>query len=189
MRQLRWFVAALALVATPTFVMGQARPAFKADDIIQRFEGAAANLGASRGLGGGRAVCVGTEADCRKNLSMQPSTSSLNAPSFDLMIQFGLDSDRLTEPARRNLDEFVTALRDPRLKGFSFHVEGHTDARGTDDYNLDLSRRRAQAVVRYLESRGIERERVQPQAFGSSRPRTGDPMDAVNRRVETRLAQ
>jgi outer membrane protein OmpA-like peptidoglycan-associated protein len=185
-------LAALLLLPNITFsggVAAQTRPAYTADQIVNRFSGAAEALGSSRGLGGARAVCAGTEADCRKQIpGVQPITS-VNTPSFDLMIQFGLDSDRLTDGARRNLDEFAAALQDPRLKIVNFAVEGHTDGRGSDGHNLDLSRRRAEAVARYLESRGIERERVQPRAYGSARPRTGDSLDPVNRRVETRIAQ
>lgn len=186
MNRVRCCLMALALIAVPAAAQTRGKPAYSADDIVKTFSGEA--LGTPRGLGDQRAVCVGTEADCRKNAAA-PSIAETNRPSFDLMIQFGLDSDRLTDAARRNLDEFASALRDPRLKSRAFAVEGHTDARGSDNHNMDLSRRRAEAVVRYLESRGIERERVLPQAFGSTRPRAGDPLDAVNRRVETRLAQ
>ncbi|MGL4324733.1 MAG: OmpA family protein [Beijerinckiaceae bacterium] len=184
----------LAPALAPALAQAQTKPAFTADKIIQHFSDPAV-LGGARGLGAQRAVCAGTEAECARASAGAPAgggqsaQASASASSFDLMIQFNLDSDRLTDPARRNLDEFANALRDPRLKSFSFAVEGHTDARGTDDHNLDLSRRRAEAVVRYLEAKGVERARVMPKAFGSAQPRTTDPMDATNRRVETRLAQ
>ncbi len=188
MHRLRCCLLAIGVFTAPMLVQAQTRPAFTADQIVERFTNPAA-LGGARGLGSDRSVCVGTEAECRKVPSAAPPIASVNVPSFDLMIQFGLDSDRLTDPARRNLDEFASALQDPRLKPFSFAVEGHTDARGTDGHNLDLSRRRAEAVARYLEAKGIERARVLPKAYGSAQPRTGDPMDPTNRRVETRLAQ
>lgn len=172
----------LALAALPGVALAQASPTIRANEIIERFSGA--DLGKARGLGAERKVCVGTETDCGI-----PPKPALNAPSFDLMIQFALDSDRLTDAAQRNLDEFAAALKAPQLGTFRFAVEGHTDARGSDSHNLDLSRRRAEAVVGYLEAKGIARDRVRPQAFGSARPRTDNPLDATNRRVETRLAQ
>lgn len=186
LRRLMLGLLTAGMLAAPGLAVAQTNPAYTADQIIQRFTAPDA-LGTARGLGQQRAVCVGTEAECAK-AAAAPPPSATAAPGFDLMIQFGLDSDRLTDPARRNLDEFASALRDPRLKSYSFAVEGHTDARGTDEHNLDLSRRRAEAVTRYLESRGIERSRVLPKAYGSAQPRTGDPMDPTNRRVETRLA-
>ena len=140
-------------------------------------------------LASSAASASGTEAECRTSGQSEPLSAGIAPPSFDLRITFALDSDRLTPAARQNLNEFAKALNDPRLKVFSFAVEGHTDARGTDEHNNDLSKRRAEAVVRHLESLGIERERILPRALGSSQPRTADPMDPSNRRVETRLAQ
>lgn len=186
MRSLKYCFAIIALIASPALCNAQSRPAYTADDIVKTFKDQP--LGTARGLGGQRAVCVGTEADCRKAQAAPPVAETMQ-PSFDLMIQFALDSDRLTDGARRNLDEFAAALADPRLRDRAFAVEGHTDARGSDDHNFDLSRRRAEAVVRYLEARGVTRDRIQPQAFGSSRPRAADPLDGSNRRVETRIAR
>lgn len=105
---------------------------------------------------------------------------------LDLLINFDLDSARLTDEARQNLDAFVEALHHPALSGLRFAVEGHTDATGPDGYNLSLSRRRAAAVVDYLSARGVDTNRLAAQGYGESRPRTDDPMDPQNRRVETR---
>jgi outer membrane protein OmpA-like peptidoglycan-associated protein len=49
-------------------------------------------------------------------------------------------------------------------------VEGHTDDRGGDEYNLDLSTRRATAVVAYLVKRGVSAERLLPKGFGEANP-------------------
>ena len=58
--------------------------------------------------------------------------------------------DRGVIDPRVNLDEFAKALKDPRLAQGKFAVEGHTDARGSDRYNLVLSQKRAGAVVKQL---------------------------------------
>ncbi|QCI64049.1 OmpA family protein [Phreatobacter stygius] len=185
MRPIFWcFILLMPITVSSPLI---AQPAYTADQIIERFSASRPSetslpLGQSRGLGASRAVCVGTEAECGRQ-ARPPS------PTFDLMVNFGLDSDRLTPEARRNLNEFARALKDPRLTELSFAVEGHTDGRGSDGHNMDLSRRRASAVVSYLEARGVDRSRIVPRALGSSQPRTSDPMDATNRRVETRLAQ
>ncbi len=56
-------------------------------------------------------------------------------------------------------------------------------------YNLDLSERRANAVVSYLASQGIDPSLLMPKGFGKSKPRVADPYSAENRRVETHLQE
>jgi hypothetical protein len=66
-------------------------------------------------------------------------------------------------------------------------IEGHTDSRAGEVYNLDLSKRRAASVRSYLEETGIAPERLCSQGFGQSRPIAGDDTEegmARNRRVE-----
>ena len=66
-------------------------------------------------------------------------------------------------------------------------VEGHTDSRGRDRYNLDLSKRRAHSVRRYLMSKGVEPRRLVAEGYGETVPiATNDTSDgrAENRRVE-----
>lgn len=66
-------------------------------------------------------------------------------------------------------------------------INGHTDIRGDHEYNLDLSRRRARAVVDFLSSNGIKRDRTQFQGFGSTHPIATNDTDEgrqLNRRVE-----
>jgi outer membrane protein OmpA-like peptidoglycan-associated protein len=201
---MRSFPYSLCLAACIAFASpALADPAYRADDIINAFQKKAASpeLGQSRGLGQNglgqnglgqndlgqsRGLCIGTDSDCRRGPAGTPARAA--AASFDLLVGFDLDSDKLTQEARRNLDEFARALADPRIAGLTFEVEGHTDGRGSEAHNLDLSRRRAEAVVQYLASRGVDPSRVLPRAMGTSRPRVSDPMDPANRRVETRLS-
>jgi outer membrane protein OmpA-like peptidoglycan-associated protein len=66
-------------------------------------------------------------------------------------------------------------------------VEGHTDSRGTESYNLDLSRRRAEAVRAYLVSRGYAAEHIRAEGIGKARPiapNSSADGRANNRRVE-----
>ena len=100
------------------------------------------------GLGAARGICIGTEANCPSTGVLTPS----HEPKIDLVVTFDHNSDELTGAAKQNLGEFAKALKSERLNRVSFLVEGHTDARGADGYNLNLSERRAQAVVRYLVS-------------------------------------
>ncbi len=64
-------------------------------------------------------------------------------------------------------------------------VEGHTDATGSDEYNLSLSQRRAAAVASHLVERwGIARERLSVLGFGKGMPLIENPFDGRNRRVQ-----
>ncbi|MCY1036470.1 OmpA family protein [Corallococcus sp. BB11-1] len=69
-------------------------------------------------------------------------------------------------------------------------VEGHTDNTGKADYNLDLSQRRAEAVVDYLVAKGVERGRLEAQGFGPNQPIADNAKAdgrAKNRRVEFKI--
>ena len=169
-------LAAAVMVAT----LGQGalgNPAYRADDIVKHFA-PEPNLGATRGL------CIGTESECAKAVSTPKATTK---QSFDLVVNFDYNSDVLSDAARQNLNEFATALMNPRLASAAFRVEGHTDGKGGDRYNLTLSERRAQAVVRYLKERGVDVSKLSAKGYGKNQPRVADPFDPANRRVETRL--
>lgn len=115
-------------------------------------------------------------------------TRSIRPPKLDLQIHFGLDSAELDEEARRNVDEFARALEDPKLSGMRFKVAGHTDDTGSAEHNLGLSRRRAEAVRRYLvESGGIEPGRLEIEAHGENNllmTERSEYARRMNRRVE-----
>ena len=115
-------------------------------------------------------------------------TRSIRPPKLDLQIQFATDSASLDPVARKNVDEFALALEDPKLLETRFVIAGHTDDRGSDAHNLRLSRRRAEAVRRYLvEQGGVDAERLVIEAHGENAPLMGEDSDfarAMNRRVE-----
>lgn len=111
------------------------------------------------------------------------------APRIDLYVHFEYDQSALTmSDARLTLDALGKALKDTRLASMKFEIIGHTDARGNDGYNLDLSRRRAEAVRQYLvQFHGVASERLK--AEGKGRTQLKDPNrpdDGINRRVEIR---
>jgi len=101
-------------------------------------------------------------------------------------IHFALGSAVINDASKPTLDTIVVAMKTSEVH---VAIEGHTDARGTADYNQTLSERRANAVKAYLEAAGIAPRRLRPVGFGASRPLvpndgTGDDL---NRRVELRL--
>ena len=130
-----------------------------------------------------RAVCIGTGSACAGQAAAAPTEPS----GFDLLITFELGSDRLSDQAQANLREFAKAMSDPALDGTQFNVDGHTDARGSDELNNQLSERRAAVVVEFLKELGIEEARLRAKGYGESLPRADDPFAAINRRVEATI--
>jgi outer membrane protein OmpA-like peptidoglycan-associated protein len=149
---------------------------YTADQVVEFFA-KSADLGAERG------ICIGTAEEC------DATEAPAAAAAFDLMVNFELNSDRLSDSAKANLLEFSKALDDPRLSSVSFSVEGYTDATGPATYNQRLSERRADAVVTFLREQGADTSRFIVRGFGQANPRSEDPFDPINRRVETRIVQ
>lgn len=113
---------------------------------------------------------------------------NLGAGQTALSVEFAYDSDLLTQNAKWQLDELAQALHSKALNDNTFQIIGHTDATGSDEYNMDLSTRRAYSVVRYLNGT----HRVKPgrlYAQGKGETELVDPQhpaSGVNRRVEVR---
>ncbi|MFS8855077.1 OmpA family protein [Synechococcus sp. H55.2] len=100
-------------------------------------------------------------------------------------ILFAYDSDQIEAAAEPTLAEIAKLMRE--RADLSILVVGHTDATGSFDYNLGLSRRRAEAVVNRLVQLGIEQRRLYPVGVGFSAPVASNATDegrAKNRRVE-----
>ncbi len=111
-----------------------------------------------------------------------------------LPINWNLNSATLTAEARRLIDTRLMPVL-AQNPGVKLEIASHTDSRGTDASNQDLSERRAQAVVRYLQTKGINSSLLVANGFGERRlkNRCSDGVScterehAVNRRTEFRL--
>jgi outer membrane protein OmpA-like peptidoglycan-associated protein len=103
---------------------------------------------------------------------------------IDLTIYFDLGSDRIQDRSRPLLDRLAMVMQHERARDLRFRIEGHTDAKGSALANELLSRRRAETVVRYLGSRGIDVARLAAEGKGFrelSDP--ANPLSEQNRRV------
>lgn len=103
-------------------------------------------------------------------------------------VHFEYNSARLTENSKSILSMAAASLRGQ--SGMRVEVAGHTDDRGGDAYNLELSRRRAQSVSEYLNVLGIDSSRMEARGYGESQPMDGNSTDTGrerNRRVEFRV--
>jgi outer membrane protein OmpA-like peptidoglycan-associated protein/tetratricopeptide (TPR) repeat protein len=84
-------------------------------------------------------------------------------------IYFEFDKSNITREGAFELDKLVEAMKaNPNMV---IMVKGHTDSRGSDQYNMNLSNRRAKASVQYVISKGIAKARISGQGYGESQPK------------------
>jgi len=105
--------------------------------------------------------------------------------NFKEKVLFGFNESVLGASAKSNLDKLVTVLN--KYPDTNIEVIGHTDDKGTDSYNQQLSEKRAQATTAYLRSQGIAANRTMAKGMGESDPvaeNTTEDGRSQNRRVE-----
>ena len=108
-------------------------------------------------------------------------------------IYFDFDSAKLLDRSHPVLDGIAEVLIEhPEV--VNVRIEGHTDSRGSAEYNMKLSQRRAESVMRYLVQRGgVSKERMVAEGFGETQPLLPDAQTdeehAQNRRVEFYLTE
>lgn len=96
--------------------------------------------------------------------------ASISKPQVVENIFYDFDKATLRPESKTALDEMAQMLRDnPNV---TIEMSSHTDRMGSDEYNMDLSHRRAKSVVDYLIAAGITADRLKYQGYGESRPKT-----------------
>ena len=165
-------LAVVALTSFPAAVHAQSNPTEQ--EIIKALTRRTGEFSRTRSFTGARGVKV--------------TGSEKAAPSIDLKVSFAFDSARLNNESLLTLNALGRALANSALKGQRIEIVGHTDAKGTAEYNEALSQRRAAAVVSYIvanfkvdgsliSSRGMgERQLIDEK----------NPESAANRRVQIR---
>jgi outer membrane protein OmpA-like peptidoglycan-associated protein len=117
-------------------------------------------------------------------------TRSVSGADRGFRIGFKRNSAELDAWSRRQLEAVGEGMRDAQLAGYRFAVEGHTDDTGSDQYNLELSVRRAHAVRDFLaQQTRVPTTRLTTQGFGKLRPvaqGSDETVRAQNRRVVIR---
>jgi len=100
-------------------------------------------------------------------------------------VNFRINSADLTDAALSVLDGIAQILAE--CINVPIHITAHTDNTGSDEYNIDLSQRRADSVIKHLISNGIDQSRITSEVFGESMPIDTNDTEAGrsrNRRVE-----
>ncbi len=109
-----------------------------------------------------------TEVDAEYGIDF--TLASINKPVVVENIFYDFDRATLRPESTQALDELVQVLADnPNV---TIEMASHTDRKGSDEYNINLSSRRARAVIDYLIAHGIAPDRLQSQGYGESRPKT-----------------
>ncbi|MEO7307172.1 MAG: OmpA family protein [Ferruginibacter sp.] len=111
--------------------------------------------------------------------------SEKNPDGSKMGVYFDFDKSEITSNSKLALDKLVQIFKE--YPETNILVEGHTDDKGADDYNMALSQRRAMAVGNYLKSYGIPASRLTINWYGETQPKvenTSDVARAENRRVE-----
>lgn len=140
----------------------------------------------------GKPIAATTVTTSTPNSGAQQKSSQDKVPAVadDLRkaiekIYFDFDSSTLSDTARQTLTKNSALLKqNPRTR---IVVEGHCDERGSDEYNLALGERRAQAAVHYLKTLGVQADRLSTISYGKEKPADpghNDTAWAKNRRDE-----
>jgi outer membrane protein OmpA-like peptidoglycan-associated protein len=104
---------------------------------------------------------------------------------FNSNVLFGFDKSILSDDAKSNLDKLVVVLNG--YPDTDIEIQGHTDSRGSESYNQNLSVQRARSVSQYLTNNGINSNRLTIKGFGETLPKYENETEsgrAQNRRVE-----
>ncbi len=146
-----------------------------ADGGVSRY---GSSMGSGAGVGGVQQQGIGG--------GRGPAQVAQELVSVGDTVYFGFDSYALDSSAQATLDQQAAILL--RNTGVSVVVEGHTDERGTREYNLALGERRATSVKDYLVAYGVSPTRVRVVSYGKERPIAfgdSDAAQAKNRRAVT----
>ncbi|WP_347986159.1 OmpA family protein [Methylomonas sp. AM2-LC] len=125
--------------------------------------------------------------DDNRTLKHKPITPSPKSSekAISMEILFDYNSSQLTDAGKEQLRPIGSALATNDLQGKHYRIEGHTDIVGGDAYNIELSRRRAEAVKNFLVSEyGLPEDAMKIQGKGKKNlANSEDPTSEVNRRV------
>jgi outer membrane protein OmpA-like peptidoglycan-associated protein len=182
-------ILSVATAFLSTLVNAQARsPKYSAADFLRAAQAAPCDNRETRGPDGlcppsvlpDRGFNLGAHL-LRRHRQSATSASSL----ANLNITFHEGSAKMTENGETQARVFAAALQLPAMSKRRFEIAGHTDAKGPARQNVKLSQERANTVVDYLVSQGVDRSRLMATGYGSQMLAVPNaPLDPANRRVE-----
>ena len=155
-----------------------------------------AAIGAAVGGAGGAAVgkmMDNQERDMRKALASSEAAAvsregNLLAVTFKGDVTFDTNSDVVRQGLHSEINRVATVMT--QYPATLIRIEGHTDSVGSSEYNIDLSKRRANSVKTLLAQRGIAESRMETVGYGKTMPVADNTTEAgrqKNRRVEIKI--
>jgi outer membrane protein OmpA-like peptidoglycan-associated protein len=108
-------------------------------------------------------------------------------------IYFDYNKSKITKQGAAELDKLAYVMS--QNNNIVIFVKSHTDTRGTDEYNIDLSERRAESTIKYIISKGISDKRISGKGYGESEVKVDckdnctEEEHALNRRSEFMIAK
>ena len=142
-------------------------------------------------IGGTAGNLIGKKMDQQaRELTQAVPTAEVNRVSeginvtFDSSVAFQLNSAELSQDYKDDLQRVATVFQ--KYPDTNILIEGHTDDSGPEEYNMTLSKQRAQSVSAYLVANGVDASRLTEKWYGEEQPKypNDDENRAKNRRVE-----
>ncbi|MDF1503058.1 OmpA family protein [Roseisolibacter sp. H3M3-2] len=177
----------LALLALPLLTVASACRAKRAAPVAAPEAVAAARYDAAERARRDAAE-AGRRAAEEARLRAEREAAERARAVLEAVVYFEYDRSDLDAEARQTLEAKLPVLQ--QNAGIRLRIAGHTDERGSDEYNLALSQRRAAAAKRFLTQRGIGDDRLDLVGFGEERPVCTDAAEACwsrNRRAAFEL--
>jgi outer membrane protein OmpA-like peptidoglycan-associated protein len=204
-RKLGWAVPAFALLASSCATKtktgaaagggGGALLGAGIGALVGGKKGAIVGAGVGAAAGATTGALIGRYMDKQEKALQQVKNAKVEREGNKLVVKFNsailFDTAKsdLKGPARTDLSEFANVLKEYR--DTDLIIEGHTDSTGKKDFNKRLSVSRADSVISFLESQGVDRSRMTGRGFADEMPVADNSSEAgrsQNRRVQIHIA-
>jgi outer membrane protein OmpA-like peptidoglycan-associated protein len=158
-------------------------------------KGAAIGAGIGAATGAGTGALIGRYMDNQEKKLKEVKSAKVERQGDQLVVKFNsailFDTNKsdLKPQSKTDLTEFARVLTE--YKETDLVIEGHTDSTGRKAHNQKLSQERAEAVIAFLESQGVERRRMTGQGYADDRPVADNSTPdgrQQNRRVQIQIA-
>jgi peptidoglycan-associated lipoprotein len=126
------------------------------------------SMDGGRAVGSAAADRYGSSGSAAQANAVRPNPKEFTAKTDLRDIRFEFDSYEIRVEDAQVLDQNADLMK--ANPGWQVLIEGHADQRGTPDYNIALSERRARASMNYLVSRGVRANRISVLSYGKERP-------------------
>ncbi|GAA4835812.1 OmpA family protein [Algivirga pacifica] len=153
-------------------------------------KGSAWGIIAGAAIGGTAGNLIGKEMDKQaKELKQAVPTAEVERVdeginmTFDAGLTFKINSAEISEAYKAELKDVAEVLK--KYEDTNILLEGHTDDSGPEDFNMELSKKRALAVSQYLQSQGVAGARLSEKWYGETQPKY--PNDEANREKNRRV--